>query len=48
MHIQSNHDSGGLFQYANADGSLNHDVHTEINSWGTRYYAQLERLFEEN
>lgn len=46
--IQSNHDSGGLFQYANADSSLNYDVHTEINSWGTKYYAQLERLFSKN
>lgn len=46
--VQSNHNSGGLFQYANADGSLNHDVHTEINSWGTKYYAQLERLFYES
>jgi len=45
--VQSNHNSGGLFQYANADGSLNHDIHTEINSWGTKYYAQLERLFDE-
>jgi len=45
--VQSNHTSGGLFQYANTDGSLNRDVHTEINSWGTKYYAQLERLFQE-
>lgn len=46
--VQLNHNSGGLFQYANPDGSLNRDVHTEINSWGTKYYAQLERLFNKN
>ena len=43
--VQSQHQSGGLFQYANADGSLNHDVHAEINTWGTKYYAELARLF---
>jgi len=46
--VQLNHNSGGLFQYANADSSLNHNVHTEINSWGTKYYAQLERFFSKN
>lgn len=46
--VQMNHNTGGLFQYANADGSINQDVHTEINTWGTKYYAELERLFEEN
>jgi hypothetical protein len=46
--VQLNHNSGGLFQYANPDGSLNCDVHREINSWGTKYYAELERLFNEN
>lgn len=45
--VQSNHSSGGLFQYSNKDGSLNSVIHTEINTWGTKYYAQLERLFEE-
>jgi len=43
--VQSHHDSGGLFQYANPDGSLNSKVHSQINTWGTKYYAQLERLF---
>jgi hypothetical protein len=46
--VQSNHNSGGLFQYANQDGSLNQDIHSEINTWGTKYYAELERYFEEN
>lgn len=44
--IQLNHNSGGLFQYANSDSSLNDDVHTEINSWGTKYYVEFERLFD--
>lgn len=35
------HDSSGLFQYANPDGTLNTDVHAEINSWGTKYYVEL-------
>lgn len=43
--VQDSHASGGLFQYANEDGSLNQDIHSEINTWGTKYYAQLERLF---
>jgi len=43
--IQLNHNSGGLFQYANSNSSLNNDVHIEINSWGTKYYAEFERLF---
>jgi hypothetical protein len=43
--VQSNHSSGGLFQYADEKGSLDTHIHTEINSWGTKYYAQLERLW---
>jgi len=43
--VQLNHGSGGLFQYANPDSSLNTEVHAEINTWGTKYYAQLERIF---
>lgn len=39
--VQLRHSSGGLFQYANKDGSLNCDVHAEINSWGTKYYVEL-------
>jgi len=46
--VQSNSKSGGLFQYANEDCSINRDVHSEINSWGTKYYCQLNRLFLEN
>jgi hypothetical protein len=42
--VQDNHESGGLFQYANSDATLNYDVHTEINSWGTKYYCELNRL----
>jgi hypothetical protein len=44
--VQQNHNSGGLFQYANSDGTLNKNVHTEINTWGTKYYVQLEKIFE--
>lgn len=44
--VQSKHQSGGLFQYATKDGDLDNHVHTEINSWGTKYYCQLERCFE--
>lgn len=39
--VQERHPSGGLFQYANPDGSLSTHVHAEINSWGTKYYVEL-------
>jgi hypothetical protein len=42
--VQDNHSCGGLFQYANQDSSLNTAVHTEINSWGTKYFCELNRL----
>lgn len=42
--VQDNHKCGGLFQYANEDGSLNNAVHTEINSWGTKYFCELNRI----
>lgn len=44
--VQSKHSSGGLFQYANENGNLDMHVHTEINSWGTKYFCQLERMIE--
>lgn len=44
--VQSKHTSGGLFQYADGAGNLDHHVHTEINSWGTKYFCELERLME--
>lgn len=44
--VQDNHNSGGLFQYANPDASLNTDIHTEINSWGTKYFCELERMLD--
>lgn len=43
--VQSNHFMGGLFQYAGKDGELDDHVHTEMNSWGTKYFAQLERMW---
>ena len=42
--VQSMDESGGLFQYAKEDGSLDDHVHTEINSWGTKYFCQLEAM----
>jgi uncharacterized protein YyaL (SSP411 family) len=45
--VQSNDSSGGLFQYADKDGNLDYHVHTEINSWGTKYFCELERLLED-
>lgn len=44
--VQSKHPSGGLYQYADKNGELDSHVHTEINSWGTKYFCQLERLLE--
>lgn len=44
--VQSKGIDGGIFQYADADGNLDNHVHTEINSWGTKYFCQLERLLE--
>lgn len=45
--VQENDSSGGLFQYADENGKLDNHIHTEINSWGTKYFCQLERLMEE-
>lgn len=39
--VQLNHNSGGLFQYANRDCSINVENHSEINSWGTKYFGEL-------
>lgn len=44
--VQSKNSSGGLFQYADEQGELDHHIHTEINSWGTKYFCQLERILE--
>jgi hypothetical protein len=45
--VQSKHTSGGLFQYADEKGNLDNHVHTEINSWGTKYFCELERLLND-
>ena len=45
--VQSNHLSGGLFQYTDRHGKLDSSIHSEINSWGTKYFCQLEKLLEE-
>lgn len=44
--VQANSSTGGLFQYADEEGNLDDHVHTEINSWGTKYFCQLEQLLE--
>lgn len=44
--VQGKNLCGGLFQYANRDASLNTDIHTEINSWGTKYFCELERMLD--
>ena len=42
--VQSKSETGGLFQYAKEDGKQDNTIHTEINSWGTKYFCELERL----
>lgn len=42
--VQAHSDSGGLFQYARKDGSLDNTIHAEVNSWGTKYFCELERI----
>jgi hypothetical protein len=42
--VQEKDTCGGLFQYADSEGNLDHHVHTEVNSWGTKYFCELERL----
>lgn len=34
---------GGLYQYANRDGSINNSIHGEMNSWGTKYFCELAK-----
>jgi hypothetical protein len=42
--VQAQHVSGGIFQYAAASGKPDVSIHQEINSWGTKYFAELLRL----
>ena len=44
--VQSKTNSGGIFQYCDKDGNLDRHIHTEINSWGTKYYCELERIMD--
>ena len=46
--VQKHHSCGGLFQYANKDGRLNTKIHDEINSWGTKYFCELEHILDSN
>lgn len=45
--VQACGNTGGLFQYADVNGNLNGSVHSEVNSWGTKYFCELERLLED-
>lgn len=42
--VQEHSDTGGLFQYAKGNGTIDASIHAEINSWGTKYFCELERL----
>lgn len=44
--VQAKDKSGGIFQYCDKYGNLDNHVHTEINSWGTKYYCELERMLD--
>lgn len=44
--VQNKHISGGIFQYTTPDGDLDTTIHSEINSWGTKYFCELERLLD--
>lgn len=46
--VQSNNKTGGIFQYCDKEGNLDYHVHTEINSWGTKYFCELENMMDEN
>lgn len=42
--VQSSSSSGGLYQYAKVSGKPDFSIHGEINSWGTKYFAELIRI----
>lgn len=44
--VQSKNETGGIFQYCDMEGNLDNHVHTEINSWGTKYYCELEAMMK--
>lgn len=44
--VQQKHNNGGLFQYANPDGSINTSIHSEINSWGTKYFYEFSSILQ--
>jgi len=43
--VQEQHISGGLFQYANRNGTPYTKIHAELPSWGTKYYLELANMF---
>ncbi len=44
--VQSKNNTGGIFQYCDNEGNLDNHVHTEINSWGTKYFCELEAMMD--
>ena len=44
--VQDKNQSGGLFHYARSNGEQDEYIHSEINSWGTKYFCELERMME--
>ena len=46
--VQSNHNSGGIIQYCDDEGAPDNHIHREINSWGTKYFCELERIMEKS
>lgn len=44
--VQGKNQSGGLFHYARSNGEQDESIHSEINSWGTKYFCELERMME--
>ncbi len=42
--LQGMSKSGGLYQYAQDNSKPDYSIHGEINSWGTKYYAELLKL----
>lgn len=44
--VQSNNNSGGIIQYCDDEGAPDNHIHREINSWGTKYFCELERIMD--
>lgn len=44
--VQQNNCTGGIIQYATRSGEIDNHVHAEVNSWGTKYFCELERILQ--